>query len=87
MKNKLEDVRNHMVAAMEALNEEGADQATVERAKALSGLCSAYVNSVKVEIDAIRMANEVGLLPGAVTQPQKCEFGTLALGQVGRLKG
>lgn len=73
MKNKMEDVRNHLVAAMEALNEEKADpaavKAAVDRAKGMSNLANSYIDSVKVEIDAIRVADEVGMLPVSVATP------------------
>lgn len=74
MKNKLEDVRNHLVAAMEALNQEDATEeqrnVAIERGKALTGLATAYVNSVKVELDAVRLVDETGLLPSSMTMPQ-----------------
>lgn len=75
MKNKVDDVRNHLVAAMEALNDEGAtpEQLTqaIEKGKAMSGLATAYIASVKVEIDAIRLAEEVGMLPASIAEPTK----------------
>jgi hypothetical protein len=74
MKNKIEDVRNHLVAAMEALNaddlsSEAAVQ-VVEKAKAVSNLANSYINSVKVEIDAIRLADDVGMLPASIAKPE-----------------
>lgn len=75
MKNKLQDVRDHLVQAMEALNEEGAEPETVQRAisraKAMSNVANSYIESVKVEIDAIRVAEDVGLIPSSVSQPVK----------------
>lgn len=73
MKNRIEDVRNHLVAQMEALNADEVNAEAIERAKAMSGVATAYINAVKVEIDAIRLADEVGMLPGSITQPVKCE--------------
>jgi hypothetical protein len=77
MKNKIEDVRNHLVSAMEALSAEDAkpEEITqaVERAKAMSSLATSYINAVKVELDAIRLADEVGMLPGSVAEPLKCD--------------
>jgi hypothetical protein len=73
MKNKVEDVRNHLVAAMEALNEDGAKPEeiaqAIEKGKAMSGLATAYIAAVKVEMDAIRLAEEVGMLPASITPP------------------
>lgn len=77
MKNKIDDVRNHLVTVMEALNEEGADAETmartIEKAKAMSSVATSYINAVKVELDAIRLADEVGMLPGSVEAPLKCD--------------
>lgn len=73
MKNKLDDVRNHLVAAMEALNSEDSDPVSVkqavDRAKAMSNVANSYIESVKVEIEAIRLADDVGLLPVSVAAP------------------
>jgi uncharacterized membrane protein len=74
MKNKLEDVRNHRVLAMEALNQEGVDaagtKAAVDRAKAMSNVANSYIESVKVEIEAFQVAQDCGMLPASVAQPQ-----------------
>lgn len=67
MKNKMADVRNHLVEMMEALNDKEVEPATVERAKALADLAQTYTNTVKVEIDARRLA-EMSDLPD-VLQP------------------
>jgi hypothetical protein len=87
MKNKLEDVRNHLVAAMEALNGEDNDPAAVkqavDRAKAMSNVANSYIESVKIEIDAIRLADEVGMLPVSVAAPVQTDRnrGTLSHGE------
>lgn len=73
MKNKMEDVRNHLVDAMEALNDKEsspeAQTQAVNRAKAMSNVANSFIQSVKVEIDAIRLADEVGMLPTSVAPP------------------
>ena len=62
MKNKMSDVRNHLVAMMERLSEEdlSADAVAkeVEKAKALSGLAKEYTSNVKLELDARRLVAE-----------------------------
>jgi len=68
MKNKIVDVRNHLVAMMETLNDANAPQEAVARAKALSGLAQAYTNTVRVELDARRMAGVEGTLPKVLEQ-------------------
>jgi hypothetical protein len=88
MKNKIEDVRNHLVTVMEALNEEGSDAETmartIEKAKAMSNVATSYINAVKVELDAICLADEVGMLPGSVTAPLQCDRNRGTLGNSGR---
>lgn len=68
MKNKMQDVRNHLVAMMEALNDKDVDQELVDRAKAMAELSQAYTNTVKVELDARRMAG-IEELPAALGAP------------------
>lgn len=91
MKNRIEDVRNHLVQAMEALNNEEAkpEEITqaIEKGKAISSLATSYINAVKVELDAIRLADEVGMLPASVTEPQKCNRNRLALANNGANRG
>jgi len=85
MKNKIDDVRNHLVQAMEALNNEDSTPEeiaqAIEKGKVISSLSTSYINAVKVEISAIRLVDETGLLPGSVAEPLKCDRnrGTLAL--------
>lgn len=73
MKNKMEDVRNHLVETMEALNDRDAtpedQKRAVDRAKAMSGVANSFIESVKIEIQAIRLADEVGMLPVSVAPP------------------
>lgn len=55
MKNKMSDVRDHLVAMLEALSEDGEPEKvarTVERAKATALVADRYIAAVKVEIDA-----------------------------------
>ena len=52
MKNSIADVRNHLVAQLEALGDPEADAATVAKAKAAADVSNAYVATVKVEIQA-----------------------------------
>ena len=74
MKNKMGDVRDHLCAMLEALGEESADaeamRNTVERAKATALVASTYISAVKTEIDALRLADEIGRLPASVEPAQ-----------------
>lgn len=78
MKNKVEDVRNLVVAMMELLDEDGVDTEEmarrIERAKAASQLAGQFTSLVKVEIDAARCMHETGLLPGSVNEPSLVDF-------------
>lgn len=77
MKNKVSDVRDHLVAMLEALGEEGVAaeemDRRIERAKATSNVAGQYVALVKVECDAVRLFDETGLLPGSVETPAAIE--------------
>lgn len=66
MKNKMADVRNHLVAMLEELGDKDCKPETVERAKAMSQVAGTYIGAVKVELDALRLAAETGHLPAAV---------------------
>jgi hypothetical protein len=66
MKNKMSDVRNHLVAMLEALGDPETGAGVVERAKATSMVAGAYINAVKTEIDALRLAEDIGKLPAAI---------------------
>lgn len=55
MKNRMSDVRDHLVAAMEALADDEKPM-DIDRAKAISDVAQTYINAVKVEVDAYKMA-------------------------------
>lgn len=68
MKNRIQDVRNHLVNAMEALGDpDTANAETIERAKAISGLANAFTQTVRVELDARKMAGKESELPDVLT--------------------
>lgn len=83
MKNKVSDVRDHLVAVMEALNDEGAtpDQqaANIERAKAMSAVAAQYIGAVRVELDAVRLYDETRMLPSVIDTPAQPEARVLSL--------
>lgn len=63
MKNKIEDLRNHLFATLEGLLDK--DQPLeVERAKAVAQVASVMVESAKVEVKALEIlgANRSGFL-------------------------
>lgn len=64
MKNKIEDLRNHLFMALEALADK-ADPMPIERAKAIAEVGQVIVNSAKVECDFIKatgQANGTGFI-------------------------
>lgn len=66
-KNKIEDLRNHLFAALESLNDPD-DPMDLDRAKAIADVAQVIVNSAKIEVDYIRITGNyhvgTGFLPG-----------------------
>jgi hypothetical protein len=56
MKNRIEDLRNHLFATLEALQDDDKPM-DLARAKAISEVAQTIINSAKVEVDFI---NAVG---------------------------
>lgn len=58
MKNKMDDLRNHLFAQLERLGDETLTPEQIakeiERAKAVSDVSQTLINSAKVEVDFIR---------------------------------
>lgn len=56
MKNKIEDVRNHLFAALERLNDEDEPVSDQElaRAKAIADVAQVIINSAKIEVDYLK---------------------------------
>lgn len=52
-KNKIEDLRNHLFATLEALQDEDSPM-EIERAKAIASVAQVIVSSAKIEVDFIR---------------------------------
>lgn len=66
MRNKLSDVKDHLVAMLEQLGDENVGAEVVERAKATSLVAGTYIAALKTELDALRLADEIGVLPNSV---------------------
>jgi hypothetical protein len=77
MKNKIEDLRNHMFAAIEELQkldleDEGKRKAAIEKAKAIASLGTVVVNSVKTEVDFYRAGGKKNMeVMGREDEPKK----------------
>lgn len=65
MKNKIEDLRNHLFETLEMLKDKDAPM-EIERAKAVAEVAKVIVDSAKVEVDfakATGQASASGFLP------------------------
>jgi hypothetical protein len=59
MKNKLEDLRNHLFAAIEGLMDEE-NPMDIDRARAVADVAQVLINSAKIEIDYMKSAGGIG---------------------------
>lgn len=59
MKNKIEDLRNHLFATIEGLLDTD-KPLDVERAKAVAQVASVMIESAKVEVKAIELLDQRG---------------------------
>jgi len=75
MKNKVSDVRDHLVAMLERLGDDNLSaedmRLVIERSKTSTMVATTYIGAVKVELDAIRLMDETGKLATAVGVPQQ----------------
>lgn len=65
MKNKIGDLRNHLFAALEKLNDDE-NPMDLDRAKAIASVAQVVINSAKVEVDFIKATNKsngTGFIP------------------------
>jgi len=76
MKNRMEDVRNHLVAMLEALGDSDCKPEDIARAKATSDVAQTFINAVKVEVDA-RNALGVRDLPSAIADVPAIDGGNV----------
>jgi len=60
VKNKIEDLRNHLFATLEALRDEDKPM-EIERAKAIADVSKVIVESAKVEVDHLRALDALGV--------------------------
>lgn len=58
MKNKIEDLRNHLFATLEALRDPDKPM-DLERAKTISHVAQTIINSAKVEVDYIEATGQL----------------------------
>jgi glutamate synthase domain-containing protein 2 len=68
MRNKIEDLRNHLFATLEALQDEEKPM-DIDRAKAIADVAQIIVNSAKIEVDFIKVTGRdqgTGFIPETV---------------------
>ena len=71
MKNKIEDLRNHLFATLEALQDED-NPMEIERAKAVSDVAQTLIESAKVEVKFLEVtgaAKGSGFIPEEPRSP------------------
>lgn len=71
MKNKIEDLRDHLFATLEALQDDD-NPMDLERAKAISDIAQTIINSAKVEVEFLKTTGAVhgsGFIPEKPRQP------------------
>lgn len=66
MKNRMSDVRDHLVAMLETLGDKECTADEIARAKATSDVAQTFINAVKVEVDARNMLGSKEL-PDAIS--------------------
>ena len=67
MKNRIEDLRNHLFATLEALQDEEKPM-ELDRAKAIADVAQTIINSAKVEVEFIKttgQSHSTGFIPDA----------------------
>ncbi|TPG08282.1 hypothetical protein EAH88_11645 [Rhodanobacter glycinis] len=79
MKNKIEDLRNHLFAALESLADKE-EPMEIARAKAISDVAQTIINSAKVEVDYIK---QMGGRPVSGFIPDESSAGTPPLRAIG----
>jgi hypothetical protein len=70
VRNKIEDLRNHLFATLEALQDED-NPMPLDRAKSIAAVAQTLINSAKVEVDFLRVVGGegTGFIPDAPLLP------------------
>ena len=72
MKNKIEDLRNHLFATLEALQDKD-NPMDLDRAKAIANVAQVVVDSARVECDAMKItgARDSKFMPAPEGTPDR----------------
>lgn len=71
MKNKIEDLRDHLFETIEALKDKD-NPMELDRAKTIAGVAQTIINSAKVEVDHLSVTGQLvgsGFLPDPSRRP------------------
>jgi hypothetical protein len=77
MKNKIEDLRNHLFATLEAL-QDPENPMEIGRAKAVAEVAQVLINSAKVEVEFLRATDSLkgtGFIPEDRDEPPRRRIG------------
>lgn len=72
MRNKIEDLRDHLFETLEALKDPD-NPMEIDRAKAVSDVAQTIINSAKVEVEFLRVSGGVsgsGFIPAETRRPE-----------------
>ena len=71
MKNKIEDLRNHLFETLEELRDKDKPM-DLDRARTIAGVAQTIVNSAKVEVEFMKVAGGKGsgFIPVALPEPE-----------------
>ena len=68
MKNKIDDVRDHLFAQLERLGDEGLEgealKHEIQRAKAVREVADSIIGTAKAETDRMRLVHDTGVKSG-----------------------
>lgn len=75
MKNKMEDLRNHLFVTLEALLDKD-KPLEIDRAAAIAKTAQVIVNSAKVEVDYLKIAGGkgTGFIPDQLPAPKETQL-------------
>lgn len=85
MKNKIEDLRNHLFETLEALKDKE-EPMDLDRARAIADVSRVIVDSAKVEVDFLKVTGQLtstGFLPAEAEEPPKPKLTAAAAADLG----
>jgi hypothetical protein len=74
MKNKIEDLRNHLFEVIEKLQDNDDNGMTIEKAKQITETAQVIVNSAKIEVEFIKAIDGIGMGTGFIPTGQTADI-------------